>query len=123
LLTQLFRDHPWQNPIDFLATGTAQQLGTIIDYADRKFSGIDGMAVIFGTRINACFDVYDLLDRKCGRRANRSSRVAIGTYSREEVKEFVARGNVFFPDEVVFGNASQGVSYAQTNPAARFSNR
>ena len=29
------------NPIDFLATGTAEQLGIIIDYCEHKFDHID----------------------------------------------------------------------------------
>ncbi len=48
------------NPIDFLATGTAEQLGTIIDYCDQKFDNIDGMVVIFGTPgLVPLFDVYE----------------------------------------------------------------
>ncbi len=107
LLAQLFPGSSVANPIDFLATGTAEQLGTIIDYTDRKFDEIDGMAVIFGTPgLTPVFDVYDLLDRKM-----RSSQKPVypilpsGLTAREEVSEFVAKGNVFFPDEVIFGNA------------------
>ncbi|MCX6306484.1 MAG: acetate--CoA ligase family protein [Bacteroidetes bacterium] len=107
LLTQLFPGSSVANPIDFLATGTAQQLGTIIDYTDLKFGEIDGMAVIFGTPgLTPVFDVYDLLDRKM-----RSSGKPVypilpsGLTAKEEVHEFVVKGNTFFPDEVVFGNA------------------
>ena len=65
LLQQLFPGSSVANPIDFLATGTAQQLGTIIDYTDQKFNEIDGMAVIFGTPgLTPVFDVYNLLDQK-----------------------------------------------------------
>ena len=107
LLAKLFPGSSVANPIDFLATGTAEQLGTIIDYTDRRFDEIDGMAVIFGTPgLTTVFDVYDLLDRKM-----RSSQKPVypilpsGLTAREEIVEFVAKGNVFFPDEVVFGNA------------------
>ena len=49
LLTELSPGSSVANPIDFLATGSARQLGMIIDYCDKKFDGIDGIAVIFGT--------------------------------------------------------------------------
>ncbi|MFZ4399353.1 MAG: CoA-binding protein, partial [Bacteroidales bacterium] len=45
LLTKLFAGSSVANPIDFLATGTAEQLGTIIDYVDNDFDEIDGMVV------------------------------------------------------------------------------
>ena len=65
LLTKLYAGSSVHNPIDFLATGTAEQLGTIIDYVDQKMPGIDGMVVIFGTPgLSRIFDVYDLLDEK-----------------------------------------------------------
>ena len=102
------------NPIDFLATGTAQQLGAIIDYTDTKFDEIDGMAVIFGTPgLTKIFDVYDLLDQKM-----RTSGKPVfpilpsGLTAREEVSVFVSKGNVFFPDEVLFGNAVARVYHA-----------
>ena len=107
LLSQLFPGSSVANPIDFLATGTAQQLGSIIDYCDQKFKKIDGMAVIFGTPgLTPVFDVYNLLDLKM-----KSSGKPVypilpsGFTAREEVTEFIAKGNAFFPDEVVFGNA------------------
>lgn len=107
LLAQLYPGSSVANPVDFLATGTAEQLGTIIDYADRRFDTIDGMAVIFGTPgLTRIFDVYDLLDRKM----NESRKpvypiLPSGLTAREEVAEFVRRGHVYFPDEVVFGTA------------------
>ena len=107
LLAQLYPGSSVANPIDFLATGTAEQLGTIIDFADQKFINIDGIAVIFGTPgLTPIFDVYDLLDGRM-----RSSAKPVypvlpsGLTAHDEVREFVAKGNVFFPDEVVFGNA------------------
>ncbi|MEZ5068022.1 MAG: hypothetical protein R2847_05815 [Bacteroidia bacterium] len=36
------------NPIDFLATGTAEQLGVIIDFCE-NYDAIDGMVVVFGS--------------------------------------------------------------------------
>ncbi|MEI7499938.1 MAG: acetate--CoA ligase family protein [Bacteroidota bacterium] len=118
LLAQLFPGSSVANPIDFLATGTARQLGTIIDYTDQKFDEIDGMAVIFGTPgLTPVFDVYDVLDRKM-----KSSRKPVYPIlpsiltAHDEVKLFVEKGNVFFPDEVIFGNALARV-YHTPKPA------
>ncbi len=114
LLSQLFPGSSVANPIDFLATGTAQQLGTIIDYTDQKFDNIDGMAVIFGTPgLTPVFDVYDLLDQRM-----KSARKPVypilpsGLTAHKEVKEFIRKGNAFFPDEVLFGNALARVYHA-----------
>ena len=114
LLTHLFPGSSVANPIDFLATGTAEQLGKIIDYTDRKFEIIDGMAVIFGTPgLSNVSDVYQLLDKKI-----RSSSKPIYPIlpsvltASDEINEFVSRGRVFFPDEVVFGRALSRVYHA-----------
>jgi acetyltransferase len=122
LLTQLFPGSSVANPIDFLATGTAQQLGAIIDYTDQKFGEIDGMAVIFGTPgLTPVFDVYDLLDQRMKSATKPVYPIMPSLITaREEVQEFVGKGNVFFPDEVVFGQAVARVFHtpgpAETEP-------
>jgi acetyltransferase len=107
LMEKLFPGSSTGNPIDFLATGTAEQLGHIIDACNDDFDGIDGMAVIFGSPgLFPVHDVYELLDKKIA-----TSRKPIFPIfpSRQRVQEeidaFVARGRVYFPDEVLFGNA------------------
>jgi len=113
LLTYLYPGSSVANPIDFLATGNSEQLGKIIDYTDKYFEEIDGMAVIFGTpgltRIN---DVYQILSEK-----KKSSQKPIFPIlpslqtAHDEITEFIAEDHVFFPDEVVFGNALARVYY------------
>lgn len=107
LLEKLYPGSSVANPIDFLATGTAQQLGDIIDYCDNKFDNIDGMAVVFGSPgLTQVYDVYDLLHEKM-----RTSKKPIFPILpsiinvKDEIDHFIAKGNTFFPDEVVFGNA------------------
>ena len=48
LKEKLFPGSSVENPIDFLATGTAEQLGAIIDACEKDFD-VDGMAVIYGS--------------------------------------------------------------------------
>ena len=65
LLEKLYVGSSVSNPIDFLATGTAEQLETIIDYCEHKFDEIDAMVVIFGSPgLFEVYDVYDVLHKK-----------------------------------------------------------
>lgn len=107
LLSELFDGSSVGNPIDFLATGTAEHLGLILDACNRDFDEIDGIAVIFGSPgLFPVFDVYDMLDRKM-----QESRKPIFpifpscAIVKDEISDFVSRGRVYFPDEVIFGNA------------------
>jgi acyl-CoA synthetase (NDP forming) len=107
LCEKLFPGSSVSNPFDFLATGTSRQLGEIIDACENDFNNIDAMAVIFGSPgLVPVRDVYDLLDNKI-----RTCRKPIFPIlpsvinARSEIKEFLAKGNINFPDEVVFGNA------------------
>ncbi len=107
LLEQLFPGSSVDNPVDFLATGTAEQLGTIIDYTDKYFDGIDAMVVIFGTPgLFEIYDVYDVLDEKMKtcRKPIYPVLPSILT-AGDEIKAFTEKGHVFFPDEVSFGKA------------------
>jgi acetyltransferase len=118
LLKDLFPGSSVNNPIDFLATGTAEQLGRIIDYTDRYFDEIDGMAVIFGTPgLSPIFDVYEMLDEKMKTSVKPIYPILPSTYTAaEEVKCFLQKGRVNFPDEVLFAHAL-GLSYFTPAPA------
>ncbi len=107
LLDELYPGSSVSNPIDFLSTGTAQHLGTIIEYVNKKFDEIDAMVVIFGTPgLFKIFDVYDTLHVKMMNSQKPIYAVMPSTVvAAEEVDEFVKKGNVFFPDEVTLANA------------------
>lgn len=107
LKSKLFPGSSVSNPIDFLATGNAQQLGTIIDYVNEHFQNIDAMAVIFGTPgLVPIYDVYQLLDEKMKRSKKPIFPILPSVLTaHKEVADFVAKDRVYFRDEVVFGNA------------------
>lgn len=107
LLEKLYAGSSVANPIDFLATGTAQQLGDIIDYCDNKFDNIDGMAVIFGSPgLTQVFDVYELLDEKMKTCKKPIFPILPSIVNvKEEIKHFIDLGRINFPDEVLFGKA------------------
>lgn len=116
LLDQLFPGSSVANPIDFLATGTAEQLGIIIDYVDNYFDEIDGMVVIFGTPgLFKLFDVYNVLHQKM-KTAKKPIFPVLPSIltAKEEVEDFISKGWVNFPDEVTLGNALAKVY--NTNP-------
>lgn len=107
LLKKLFPGSSVANPIDFLATGTAEQLGEIIETTDKKFENIDGMAVIFGTPgLFPLFDVYKVLDEKMKSCRKPVYPILPSTLTaKAEVEEFISKDRINFPDEVVFGTA------------------
>lgn len=107
LLDQLFPGSSVSNPIDFLATGNAEQLGIIIDYVEQKFEHIDAMIVIFGTPgLFKIFDVYKILDEKMKicKKPIYPVLPSIGT-AHEEIKEFLIKGRINFTDEMVLGES------------------
>ncbi len=107
LKAKLFPGSTVENPIDFLATGTAEQLGEIIDACENDFNEIDGMAVIFGSSgLFPIRDVYKLLDEKmhsCKKPIYPILPSIIDV--KEDVAFFLSHGNVNFPDEVLLGRA------------------
>jgi acetate---CoA ligase (ADP-forming) len=107
LLGKLYPGSSVANPIDFLATGTADQLATIIDYAENEFDAIDGIAVIFGTPgLTKVFDAYNVLDEKMNTCCKPIYPILPSILTAgEEVADFLSKGRVNFPDEVVLGNA------------------
>ncbi|OFX83427.1 MAG: CoA ligase [Bacteroidetes bacterium GWF2_33_16] len=107
LLGKLFPGSSVANPIDFLATGNAEQLGHIIDACENDFDTIDAMAVIFGSPgLFPVYDVYDLLDEKMKNCKKPIYPILPSIINvKEEIDAFISKGRINFPDEVVFGNA------------------
>ena len=107
LKTKLFAGSSTANPIDFLATGTAEQLGTIIDYCDQKFDNIDAIAVIYGTPgLTQLYEAYDVLDRKIRECRKPIFPILPSLHTAgPEVAEFLAKGHVNFSDEVTLATA------------------
>ena len=104
LLAELYPGSSVANPIDFLATGTAAQLGKILDAVENDFDNIDASVVVFGTtgmwRVD---DVYKVLHEKM----NASQKPIFPILpsiiqAAEEVSLFSTMGHVNFTDEVSF---------------------
>jgi acyl-CoA synthetase (NDP forming) len=96
-----------QNPIDMLATGTADQLGTVIDYCEEKFSHIDAMMVIFGSPgLVEVYDAYEVIHRKMNTCTKPIFPILPSIITaKKEVEFFIQKGHINFPDEVMLGSA------------------
>ena len=107
LKAKLFPGSSVANPIDFLATGTAEQLGTVIDYCEQKFDEIDAIAVIYGTPgLTQLYEAYDVLDRKIRECKKPIFPILPSLHTAgPEVEEFLKKGHVNFSDEVTLATA------------------
>lgn len=107
LLEKLFAGSSVGNPIDFLATGTAEQLGYIIDTVENEYTDIDFSVVIFGSPgLFSNKEVYDLLDQKMKTCKKPIFPVLPSIINvKDEIEDFIAKGRINFPEECVLGNA------------------
>lgn len=107
LKAQLFPGSSVANPIDILATGTAEHLGLAIDYCEKKFDNIDAIMVIFGTPgLVQLYSAYDVLHKKILECKKPIFPIlpSVNT-AGPEVQEFLSRGHVNFSDEVTLATA------------------
>ncbi len=106
-----------KNPIDFLATGTADQLGIIIDYVEHKMKFIHGMVVVFGSPgLFNVKNVYQVLNVKmdvCKKPIFPVLPSVINAH--QEIDYFTSTGKINFPDEVGLGTALAQV-YQRSRP-------
>jgi acyl-CoA synthetase (NDP forming) len=118
LLTYLNPGSSVSNPIDFLATGTAEQLGIIIDYCNYKIPNIDAIVVVFGSP--GLFDVENVY-KVLGVKLEVSPKPIFPVLpsivnAQKEIKYFLSKGHVNFPDEVILAKALTAV-YNTKQPA------
>ncbi|MEN8124152.1 MAG: acetate--CoA ligase family protein [Bacteroidota bacterium] len=107
LLNELFNGSSVSNPIDFLATGTAEQLETIINYCETKFKRINAIVVIFGSPgLTPVDDAYAVLDKKIKSCKKPIYAILPSVVNvKNEISEFISKENIAFNDEVLFGKA------------------
>ncbi|WP_329904146.1 acetate--CoA ligase family protein [Porphyromonas pogonae] len=107
LLEKLFDGSSVANPIDILATGTAEQLQECIRFCDRELDMIDGIVVIFGSPgLFSNADAYHVILREQAQSTKPIYAVLPSIINaKEDMDMFVKEGGVFFEDEAVLGNA------------------
>ncbi|MBR1505256.1 MAG: acetate--CoA ligase family protein [Prevotella sp.] len=118
LKTKLLPGSSVANPIDILATGTPDILGTAIDYCEQRFDNIDAIAVIYGTPgLTTLYEAYDVLHQKIQTCKKPIFPILPSLHTAgPEVAEFLQKGHVNFSDEVTLATALSQVM--QTPPPA-----
>ncbi|MDP3453716.1 MAG: acetate--CoA ligase family protein [Bacteroidales bacterium] len=116
LLSKLYPGSSVSNPIDFLATGTSDQLSHIIDACEEEFE-TDSIAVIFGSPgLSPVYDVYDNLINRIKKAKKTIYPILPSVINvKDEIRIFHSKGGISFPDEVVFGSALAKVLNNKTN--------
>lgn len=107
LLGKLFHGSSVANPIDFLATGTAEQLGQIIDACNNDFDQIDAMAVIIGSPgLGDVTGLYKVILEKIKTSPKPIYPILTSIVNAQEaIETFQQMGGVCFNEEVAFGHA------------------
>lgn len=118
LKAQLLPGSSVANPIDILATGTAEILGLAIDYCENRFDNIDAIAVIYGTPgLTTLYEAYEVLHQKMLTCKKPIFPILPSLHTAgPEVAEFLAKGHVNFSDEVTLATALSQIM--QTPPPA-----
>ena len=92
------------NPIDILATGTAEQLEQVISYCENEVDEIDAMIVIFGspglTSVKEAFQVIHEMTINCSKPLFAILPSVVNVI--DEIKHFIRQGHSAFPDEFAF---------------------
>ena len=107
LKKKLFPGSSVQNPIDILATGTAKQLAAAINFCENQCFDIGGMVVIFGSPgLVQVDDAYQVIHEKM-RSCNKPIYPVLPSTltAHDEILRFIEKGNAFFTDEVLLGEA------------------
>jgi acetyltransferase len=112
---KLFPGSSVANPIDILATGTPEILGTAIDYCEQRFDNIDAIAVIYGTPgLTTLYEAYEVLHQKILACKKPIFPILPSLHTAgPEVAEFLGKGHVNFSDEVTLATA---LSQIMTTP-------
>ncbi len=112
---KLFPGSSVANPIDILATGTPEILGTAIDYCEQRFDNIDAIAVIYGTPgLTTLYEAYEVLHKKIQECKKPIFPILPSLHTAgPEVAEFLGKGHVNFSDEVTLATA---LSQIMTTP-------
>lgn len=93
------------NPIDILATGSAEQLAQVIDYCDQSIDEIDAMIIIFGSPgLGSVRKAYEVISEKIQKCRKPLFPVLPSVLNvRDDIRTFIEEGNLAFYDESLLG--------------------
>jgi len=107
LLKKLYNGSSVSNPIDFLATGNAEQLKDILEACETKFENIDAIVVIFGSPgLTNVYEAYEVINNHIKKSTKPIYPILPSIVNvKNEIDTFIKKGHVAFNDEVLFGKA------------------
>jgi acetyltransferase len=106
LLAKLYKGSSVGNPVDFLSTGTAEQMRAITMAMENDFD-VDAMCIIFGKP--GLGDLYGITDeimelqKECKKPIYPILTSVVN--ASDEIRRFQEKGGISFPEEVQFGQA------------------
>lgn len=112
LTPKLHRGASVTNPIDLLATGTAAQLESAIDFCENECDAIDGIIVIWGSPgLRKIDDVCDVVLKKT-KQCSKPIFTVLTSISNaaEELDRYHSAGGISFPDEALLAKALVRIS-------------
>ena len=94
-----------KNPIDILATGTADQLNNTLDYCENEIDEIEGIIVIFGSPgLGSVDKAFQVIHEKSRTSKKPVYAILPSTVNvHDEIQKFITQGNLAFNDEYQFG--------------------
>ena len=118
LLGMLHSGASAKNPVDMLATGTAEQLDQVLQYCDESISEVEAMIVIFGSpglgSVREAYQVISDKSKKCRKPVFAILPSVINV--KEDITFFIGQGNLSFYDEHLFGECLSKVMKSKTPP-------
>ncbi len=107
LMSNLYSGSSVANPIDFLATGNAQQLKIILETLEIDFPNIDGIVVIIGSPgLKSVSEMYDVIAEKMQQCKKPIFPIMPSVVNAsKEMELFIKQGGICFQDEVLFAKA------------------
>ena len=118
LLDILYSGASAKNPVDILATGTAEQLDQVMAYCDKSINEVEAMIVIFGSpglgSVKEAYQVISDQSKKCRKPVFAILPSVINV--KEDIKSFIEQGNLSFYDEHLFGECLSKVMRSTSQP-------
>jgi len=120
LLKKLYPGSSVANPIDFLATGTAEQLGYCIDTFENDFN-VDAITVIIGNPgLDTSFDIFKVVEEKIKKCTKPIYPVFTSVINnKNEIARFHRHGFISFSDEVLLASAIAKVMNSSPIPITK----
>lgn len=100
-----------KNPVDLLATGTAEQLDTVISYCEHNINQVEAIVVIFGSPgLGSVKEAYKVINEKSKTSGKPVFAIMPSVVNvKKDIDHFIHLENLAFYDESLFGECMSKV--------------